>query len=151
MVHRSVLNFLSKKGRTQSIIMQFASALCTGSPSNHVVCLSPHVRQVRERKARYYWVHWILQRTILHCCIMRKNVRAVCFHVMYEERGKNNDRTSQTMNSKGLANLQAHGEIRNESELRVIVICHFWVYDITHISSSCTHECGSSSDGRRDM
>ena len=52
-MHSSVLNFLSRKAKTQSI-MQFASALCTGSPSNHVVCLSPHVHQVREGKARYY-------------------------------------------------------------------------------------------------
>lgn len=54
MMHSSVLNFLSKKARTQSMIVQFASVLCTGSLSNRVVCLPPHVHQVRDGKAKYH-------------------------------------------------------------------------------------------------
>lgn len=53
MMHSSVLNFLSKKARTQSRIGQFASALRTGS-RNCVVCLPPHMHQVRDGKAKYH-------------------------------------------------------------------------------------------------
>lgn len=147
MMHSSVLDFLSRKAKTQSI-MQFASALCAGRPSNHVVCLSPHVHQVREGKARYYWVQWILQRTILHCCLMTQNVRAVCFHVT--KKGKNTAHTSQTLNSEALANLQAHGEMRNESEWGWLSsTTSHCIPPPTSPCSECAHECDSSSDSTR--
>lgn len=53
-MHSSALKLLSKKAKIQSIIVEFAPALCTWSPCKHVVCPSLHVHQVREGKARYY-------------------------------------------------------------------------------------------------
>lgn len=53
-MHSSVFNFLPRKAKIQNIMVQFASVLCPGTPCNQVVCLSPHVNLVRERRARYY-------------------------------------------------------------------------------------------------
>lgn len=43
---------------------------------------------------------------------MKQSSRAVCFHVMYEERRKNNDYASQAPILERLANSQAQEEIR---------------------------------------
>lgn len=113
----SVLNFLSKKAREQSSIVRFPSVLHSGNPAKHVVCLSPPVHQVMERRAGTVKSDEC-GRNRSHPVALGSRVFgwAVCSHVMYEERGKLSDHTSQMRNSERLANPQVHGEIRIESK-----------------------------------